>query len=387
MGMLAHNKIINALYDHIGNQAAWRNSLEDYLSLMGATTYSVGLCDDLGDMFQYIADPASMDLAVGREPVMLTNNVSENYLANYHHYFAEGDPIAQNTVTMTRGQQEGVAVNINTDLRKFKIFEELAIPNGLGSVLNVWSDNKMNDARKIQLAFFRENVEQPFTQKHIALVKDDIDHLKRAVYLHCQAVELQSRIAKLESIMDAWQTGLLFCNTQGRLLHANARGRKLLNDNEYPVLHHFLGSGIKHAKDAEQLQQGFSNALSGISSCAAFPAENGSESSGIIIVALGIQPLNNFGLFTTQNGVVYIVLERQLSADSAVNLAVQAYKLSGAEAKLLHALVKGMTPSEFANARGVKISTVRSQISQLLAKTKTRRQQDLLALISRMMGL
>lgn len=381
-----HSDIINQLYDHIGKPDAWRVSLENYLALMEATTYSVGLCDDLGELFQYIAEPASMNFAVGREPVMLTNNVAESYFENYHYYFEEGDPIAQNTIALTQEQQEGVAVNVNTDLRQFKIFEELAIPNGLGSVLNVWSDNKMNDARKIQLAFFREDADKPFNDEHVAMVNSDMTHLKRTIYLHCQAVEMQSRIAKLESIMDAWKTGLLFCNTQGRLLHANARGRELINGDEFPVLREFLGSGIKNTRYSERLKVGFLNALSGLSSCAAFPAVDGSDSSGIVMVALGIQPLNNYGLYTTQNGVVYIILERQLSAEAAVELATQAYKLSAVEAKLLHALVNGVTPSEFANTRGVKISTVRTQISQLLAKTKTKRQQDLLVLISRMMG-
>lgn len=381
-----HSQTINELYDHIGKADAWRNSLENYLVFMGATTYSVGLCGDLEDMFRYMSNPATMDIEVGREPIMLTNNVSENYLENYHHYFTEGDPIAYNTIEMTRSQTEGVAVNINTDLRKFKIFEELAVPNGLGSVLNVWSDNKMNDARQIQLAFFREDVGQPFTPEHVAMVQNDLVHLKRTIYLHAQAIELQSRIAKLESIMDGWQTGLLFCNTHGRLIHANLRGRELLANNEFPILHEFLGSGIQHSRRSERLKLAFMNALSGLSGCVALPSKQGNQSSGIIIVALGLQPLSNFGLYTNENGVIFIIIERQLSADAAVNLAKQAYKLSDAEASLLLALVNGTTPKDFADARGVKITTVRSQISNLLAKTKTTRQQELLIMISRMMG-
>ena len=42
---------------------------------------------------------------------------------------------------------------------------------------------------------------------------------------------------------------------------------------------------------------------------------------------------------------------------------------------------------EFADARGSRITTVRTQLSALLAKTGTQRQQDLVALVARLMLL
>jgi DNA-binding CsgD family transcriptional regulator len=93
------------------------------------------------------------------------------------------------------------------------------------------------------------------------------------------------------------------------------------------------------------------------------------------------------GLGHAAPGVAWVLMERALDAAAAVALARQAYRLSPAEAALLLALLQGRTPQDFADARGVRIRTVRAQMSALLLKTGTQRQQDLVALVARLMLL
>lgn len=82
-----------------------------------------------------------------------------------------------------------------------------------------------------------------------------------------------------------------------------------------------------------------------------------------------------------------VIMEHHLDCAAAVELARQAYRLSPTEAALLRALMRGHTPQDFADARGSRISTVRTQRSALFAKTSTLRQQDLIALVARLMLL
>ena len=51
------------------------------------------------------------------------------------------------------------------------------------------------------------------------------------------------------------------------------------------------------------------------------------------------------------------------------------------------ALLRGQTPQDFADARRVRIRTVRTQLSALLLKTGAARQQDLVALVARLLLL
>ncbi|WP_426090216.1 helix-turn-helix transcriptional regulator [Janthinobacterium sp. PSPC1-1] len=56
--------------------------------------------------------------------------------------------------------------------------------------------------------------------------------------------------------------------------------------------------------------------------------------------------------------------------------------LTGAEWSLALALADGMEPAEYARQKGVRISTVRSQIQAILAKTGTRRSSEIASLFS-----
>ncbi|MGF6242367.1 DNA-binding CsgD family transcriptional regulator/PAS domain-containing protein [Paraburkholderia sp. GAS38] len=58
------------------------------------------------------------------------------------------------------------------------------------------------------------------------------------------------------------------------------------------------------------------------------------------------------------------------------------FALSHAEMAVVSAMVEGLTPTEYATRRGVQISTVRSQIKSILAKTGTRRIAEVAALFT-----
>lgn len=62
----------------------------------------------------------------------------------------------------------------------------------------------------------------------------------------------------------------------------------------------------------------------------------------------------------------------------------QLFGLTGAEAELALALLAGQRPDEIAEARGVRISTVRFQLRAILDKTGTRGQSDLIRLLARL---
>jgi len=62
------------------------------------------------------------------------------------------------------------------------------------------------------------------------------------------------------------------------------------------------------------------------------------------------------------------------------------FGLTKAEARVLLGLIEGQTVEECASSRGVSISTIRSQVSALLAKTGTRRQAELVSIVARMVS-
>lgn len=87
--------------------------------------------------------------------------------------------------------------------------------------------------------------------------------------------------------------------------------------------------------------------------------------------------------------LVQMVLVPEIPHYSAATVAVCAalYDLTPAEAALLPLLLQGMTPREMADAQGVKLPTVRTQLASLFAKTGTRRQAELAQRVMRVTTL
>jgi len=196
-------------------------------------------------------------------------------------------------------------------------------------------------------------------------------------------VALRARTQGLESLMEQMPMGLLFFDTAGRLLHANARARLLSARPESVALRTLLRSLVLASTADAALRALFQQSLQGRSGCVELPGTEG----GLLLVTLPLSDLAALGLSHRAPGVAWVVLERSLCSEAAVALARQAYRLSPSEADLLLALMRGQTPQDFADARGSRISTVRTQMSALLAKTRTQRQQDLVALVARLMLL
>ena len=85
---------------------------------------------------------------------------------------------------------------------------------------------------------------------------------------------------------------------------------------------------------------------------------------------------------TVRVGPALIVL-RNLDETNALRVtrATQEFFLTPSEARVLHATLSGMSPQDCATNTGLKISTVRTQLAALFAKTETSGQASLIVKI------
>jgi DNA-binding CsgD family transcriptional regulator len=79
--------------------------------------------------------------------------------------------------------------------------------------------------------------------------------------------------------------------------------------------------------------------------------------------------------------VMLILVDPAGRTEAALDFVSQAFSLSPAESRLLPLLLKGQTPADIAESLGLKLPTVRSQLSAIFAKTGTARQQELIRLL------
>lgn len=80
-------------------------------------------------------------------------------------------------------------------------------------------------------------------------------------------------------------------------------------------------------------------------------------------------------------GVVMYIFESNLNNDKSSADVARIFGLTKAEARLTLAIVNGTTATEYSSEHGISINTAYSQIKDILSKTGTRRQAELVKLV------
>lgn len=108
------------------------------------------------------------------------------------------------------------------------------------------------------------------------------------------------------------------------------------------------------------------------------------DSNGRPSVELHIVPLNPSlaAGVTSAHPMAMILMRRPFQRANWSGASARPYSLSQAEVGVAAAMAEGLTPAECASRSGVKISTVRSQIKSIMAKTGTRRMSEIATLFA-----
>jgi DNA-binding CsgD family transcriptional regulator/PAS domain-containing protein len=194
-------------------------------------------------------------------------------------------------------------------------------------------------------------------------------HLRQAAHLSAQFRQAERGRARLETHLDGLRCGLLLCDSDARVLWMNRSARALTDGTRELMLH----GGVLHAR-----QPAATRALRDEIALAG-PAPR--------FVAIGDGPqalhvaLRAHGDEAEDGASVLVALTR---AADAAQVPLEAWcrvlGVTRAEAALVATLVNGGTVEQHALQRGVSAGTVRGQLKQVLAKTGTHRQAELVRL-------
>jgi len=163
----------------------------------------------------------------------------------------------------------------------------------------------------------------------------------------------------LSLVLEELDYGVLLVNASGLLLHCNLAARHSL-DALHPL--EMLDGQVRARSTVDQpnLADALRNAEQNGRRCLLRLGE-GSTRANIVVV-----PLNR----NVEQAAVLLVLERQqICGDLAAQWFALRYGLTPAETEVLKALSAGARPASVANQQGVAISTVRTQIQSIRAKS------------------
>lgn len=365
LSLSAFSRVQHALYGAVGNDDAWSEALRVLAGVFDASF--------------------SMLVAAGQgqrdQSFYAAWNHADEAARAYSEYWWQHDIWLQTGVEEGRFVQGNIARGSDIVplpvFRQSRFYQEYLAPMSTEYLLvSVVSDGSVPGlAPPSHLSFFRGPEQPDFNEDDLALMQLIFPHVVRAFDLHWSTRRLQEQVTLLHRFLDALDFGVVMLDPAARVLYANQSVRAMMVD---PHAARWLGSLPERVASHEPLAELVHECARGQGGGTAF----GHENPKLMALALPLEDLNGTPAENPQPMACMLVLSRHAQAPRAVSdFVMRIFGLSPAEARLLSPLLRGCAPSEIAQELGVKISTVRSQLSSIFAKTGSMRQQDLIRLI------
>ncbi len=212
-----------------------------------------------------------------------------------------------------------------------------------------------------------------------------VPHLRRAVLI-AKLIEFKTaQAATFADALDGLSAGMLFVDSNGRVIHANAAGQALIANGD--VLRAPLGRLTASDPDVNRaLRDIFLAAASG-------DAAIGVRGVAVPLVARDgehfvahVLPLSSGARRSTgvslAAGAVLFVQKAALATHSPPEAIAKTYRLTAMEVRVLLAIVEVGGAPQVAETLGIGESTVKTHLKRLYEKTGAHRQADLVKLFA-----
>lgn len=240
-------------------------------------------------------------------------------------------------------------------------------------LMAVWmNDNKENKYGLLVLA--RADCQRPFSHDDRLLAQRFSSHFLKAFRMQNKLQFLSTLSGR---VIDALASPMLIVDNQGYVIHLNFSAKRSL----YSLILNSEGhlSCVNPAKNHK---------LTALISNATHNRVNGGmflDSDGIEQIFVSPLPdmLSQDCKTSTPLALIVIVKVDISNSVSTLQLLGKLYHLTPAELRLASALLQGKSPDDHARAEGVTVHTARSHLKMLLRKTNTRKQSELVGLLSK----
>jgi DNA-binding CsgD family transcriptional regulator len=305
-----------------------------------------------------------------------------DYVAYYHTVditlqAASVDPAS----TMNLAKRERDAVGERAWLGS-EVYHDHCLPNGISQIM---ASHIVNDVPGGHiLSFFRAPGAALFDDPVVRSYDCILPHIRRALRLRSSLASQMPAPGWTSMVLEGMAAAIILLDGNGRVLHLNAAARSLLDRKDGLLLR----GGRLSAKDhsaARSLEKLLAQACSGRTRGGdiLLPSRTGA----MILSACPLAyPSAAFGGHGNCRAWVWISGTVQAAPDLPKRLGA-LFGLTTAEQRIAAGIATGLTAAEIAAANAVSLSTVRTQIQAIFAKTGVSRQAELVQLLANLQAL
>lgn len=260
-------------------------------------------------------------------------------------------------------------------VRRNEFFQDYLIPGGIRYLLGT---RLVNDGpRDVFFGMHRAPGRDPFSATEVQWIERLTPHFRRAMRLWLQTEDLRHQACGGTSALDAIEWGCMAVAADGRLLFANRYAEALLTRGRALTTRqgHVCG---RQRDDDQRLRDALQRVTQARRATALRLASGANPDDTYSITLVPLPAESDFRLpWDTAPVLLLIAPDRHRRQPTPSHLS-RLFGLTQAEARLLHSLAKGGTLETHADAHGIAMSTVKTQLRAILAKTGTSRQAELM---------
>jgi DNA-binding CsgD family transcriptional regulator/PAS domain-containing protein len=300
------------------------------------------------------------------------------FMAPYREHFGTLDPWAAG---LARNRPEAVMLACEhireAELEKSEFYNDFARRGGMYRPIGV----RLRLAPHVYATMGSENpfAKKLFDEADKRRVERLLPYVKRALQLRLRQRQSIPATAPYSAALNAFAFGVIICDVEARPVFANAAAEDLARRKTGFVLP-ARGDAVSAlvARETSALA-GFVRdaATGGAGGALQLTARDGAPGLLALITPLPTQLSGHYG-----TGFALISLQSVSDRPSFAETTLgNLFHLSPAQASIALALHSGQTAEEIAAQRGVRMSTLRTHLSEIFLRTRTENQRELIRLL------
>lgn len=378
--MRVHEKseFLDLLYEAAYDPAAWIPAFQR-------------LGDILGSNSVWLSEHNIIDNTGGGEDDPMVW-VDPDYLQRYVNYYWTCNPIAktENPVQFLRDWKLLVHTDADCvprdELLRSEFYNDFLKPQRVGDIMIMRLARMGNEIAVLNLS--RDERRGRYDQAEMEWARAYHGDIIRAYRMSKKVGADRKRQQDVDALLDLSPNGFFLLDTGGTLRHTNRAGDRLLRDTKtFRVVHGKLRAAqpsvskqlealiaMAASPDAEKRRAG----------SMAIPSPNSALPLSVLVAPVGVHRFASI-----QAGLSVCVCVTDLGADLLLPRGPlqSVFGLTDAEVRVAQAMFEGANLQEIAARFGISHNTVRVQLASIFDKTRTNRQVDLIAMLSRLSHL
>jgi DNA-binding CsgD family transcriptional regulator len=266
-----------------------------------------------------------------------------------------------------------------------EFYQDFLIPGGMRYM--VGSTLAFDAGSRTSLALLRATGRPEFSADDMTSARRIAPHLRRCMEMMLRQRDVADALAAGDRALDGLDMAVAVLDDAAGVRHLNPSAQRMLREGAcWRVRNQRLEA--KGRLCSARLQQAWQHTRdTGRPASALLHGAEGPQAPDATVITFCRLPTGGPG--ATLPGGRYLgrylalIARRARRAAPDAALLTQIFDLTPAEGRLAHDLARGLSLADAAASRGLRVSTVRTQLLGLLAKTGTQRQQDLVAVLAR----